>query len=89
MESRNIELSKFVNKESRVMVVTDLCARGIDIPDVRYIINLDFPISPKIFIHRCGRTARAGKEGVCYSFFTPGEKPYIYEILSKVDRELS
>ena len=52
------------------MVVTDLCARGIDIPNVKYVIHFDFPISLKTFIHRTGRTARAEKEGVCFCFFT-------------------
>ncbi len=70
------------------MVVTDLCARGIDIPNVKNVIHFDFPASMKIFIHRCGRTARAEKTGVTYCLFTPKEKPYIYEIKKKVDREL-
>ena len=69
-------------------MVTDLCARGIDIPNVENIINYDFPVSIKVFIHRCGRTARAGKSGVAYSFFTPSERPYIYEIDKKIDKEL-
>lgn len=60
--------------------MTDLCARGIDIPNVENVINFDFPVNIKIFIHRCGRTARAGKSGKAYSFFVPDEIPYVFEV---------
>jgi len=80
LESRNIQLDMFRNKENKFLVVTDLCARGIDIPNVENVINFDFPVSIKVFIHRCGRTSRAGKEGKAFSFFTTDERPYIFEV---------
>lgn len=62
------------------MVVTDLAARGIDIPMLDNVINYDFPISPKLFIHRCGRVARAGRSGTAYSFISPDEMPYLLDL---------
>lgn len=88
MGARADALNSFRNRESEVLVVTDLCARGIDIPNVENVINFDFPISIKIFIHRCGRTARADKTGNCYSFFAPGEKPYIFELEDKIEKKI-
>lgn len=64
--------------------MTDLCARGIDIPDVEVVVNFDFPLSIKVFIHRCGRTARAETKGRCYSFFSVEERPYVCELESKI-----
>lgn len=84
LEAREEQLNKFRNQENKLLVVTDLCARGIDIPNVENVINYDFPVSIKIFIHRCGRTARAGQSGTVYSLFTPQERPYIYEVESKI-----
>ena len=88
MGARAEALNNFRNRDTEVLVVTDLCARGIDIPNVENVINFDFPISIKIFIHRCGRTARADKSGNCYSFFAPGEKPYLFELEGKIDKKI-
>lgn len=52
---------EFKNKNIRVLVVTDLAARGIDMPKINNVLHYDFPSSAKIFIHRSGRTARAGR----------------------------
>lgn len=87
-EARNESLSKFKQKENNILVVTDLCARGIDIPNIGTVINFDFPISLKVFIHRCGRTARAGKKGRCFSFFSPEEKPYVYELEKHITKQI-
>lgn len=84
IESRNLQLDKFRSKQSRILVVTDLCARGIDIPNVENVVNFDFPINIKIFIHRCGRTARAGKSGKAFTFFTNDERPYVFEVEKKI-----
>lgn len=85
-ESRTEQLDAFRNKETSVLVVTDLCARGIDIPDVETVINFDYPSSDKIFIHRCGRSARAGKSGRAFTFLSPGEMAYMYSIEKKSKR---
>jgi ATP-dependent RNA helicase DDX54/DBP10 len=62
-----------------VLIVTDLAARGIDIPLLDYVVNYDFPCTPKLFIHRSGRAARAGMPGKCYSLLTPLELPYLVD----------
>lgn len=70
------------------MVVTDLCARGIDIPNVNYVINYDFPSLMKTFIHRCGRTARANASGTVYTFLVPQERPYVFEVEKMTKKEI-
>lgn len=85
-ENRNEQLDAFRNKDTNVLVVTDLIARGIDIPDVETIINFDYPSNDKIFIHRCGRSARAGKSGRAFTFLSPGELAYMFSIEKKSKR---
>jgi ATP-dependent RNA helicase RhlE len=57
----------------RVLVATDVAARGIDIPDVRHVYNFDLPNVPDNYVHRIGRTARAGREGAAIAFCAPEE----------------
>ena len=83
-EQRAYHMENFTSKKTKVLVVTDLCARGIDIPDVEVVINYEFPLNIKTFIHRCGRTARAGKSGTVYSLFSPEERPYVFELDNKM-----
>jgi ATP-dependent RNA helicase RhlE len=67
-DERTAVLSRFKNREVRVLVATDLAARGIDIQDLSTVVNYDLPRSPVDYIHRIGRTGRAGAEGVAVSF---------------------
>lgn len=83
---RTEKMGMFNRKEAMNLIVTDLGARGIDLPFVRNVINFDFPQNPKLFIHRCGRTARADKTGTIYSLFTPSEKLYLGQLRSKIER---
>lgn len=86
--ARKSLLDEFKESKNVVLVVTDLAARGLDISDVRNIINFGFPQMKKNFVHRCGRTARAGKSGTAWSIFDITEKTYIGEIGLNLDREL-
>ncbi|MEN8237408.1 MAG: DEAD/DEAH box helicase [Pseudomonadota bacterium] len=71
---RESALRDFRKQQYRIMVATDIAARGIDIPHIRHVINYDLPQCPKDYIHRIGRTARAGGTGSAISFVTKGEK---------------
>lgn len=78
--ARKINLAKFAKKRCQVLIVTDVAARGIDIPQLDYVINYDFPDKPKLFVHRVGRTARAGRSGASYSLLQPDELPYLLDL---------
>ncbi|WP_345980862.1 DEAD/DEAH box helicase [Sulfurimonas sp. HSL3-2] len=67
-EDRNYTLDSFKKKEFNILFATDLVARGLDINDITCVINFDLPRSPADYIHRIGRTARAGKKGIAISF---------------------
>ena len=87
---RRHELEAFVSGDSQFLVVTDLCARGIDIPDVEVVFNYDFPSDLKTFIHRCGRTARVDKEGKALSFINREETMYLSKLGEVLEfREIS
>lgn len=79
-EARTIHLSAFRKNKSRALIVTDIAARGVDIPMIKYVINFDFPLSPKLFVHRTGRTARAGQYGRAFSLITSRDLPYTMDL---------
>jgi len=79
-DARVSNVNKFRHKDVRVMVVTDVAARGIDIPLLDNVINYDFPSKPKLFVHRCGRVARAGHTGTAYSLVAPNDMPYLIDL---------
>jgi ATP-dependent RNA helicase DDX54/DBP10 len=66
-----------------------LASRGLDIPSVNYVIQYDFPPKPKIFIHRSGRTARAGLSGKTISIIATNEVMYIIDLLLFIGRKLT
>jgi ATP-dependent RNA helicase RhlE len=74
--------------EINVLVATDLVSRGIDIPTLPIVINYELPRSPKDFIHRIGRTGRAGAEGEAISFVLKEEEPHFYVIQKKMGRRV-
>ena len=71
----------------RILLVTDLAARGIDIPLLENVVHYDFPTKLKLFIHRSGRTARAGQTGTSYSILTPEEIGYMHDLSIFVGRK--
>ncbi|KAL2070569.1 hypothetical protein VTL71DRAFT_13595 [Oculimacula yallundae] len=78
--ARNQQVEDFRTGRSNILVVTDVAARGIDIPVLANVINYDFPPQPKIFVHRVGRTARAGKRGWSYSLVRDTDAPYLLDL---------
>ncbi len=81
---RTRTLRDFKASKIRVLVATDIAARGLDIPDVTHVINFDFPLQSDDYIHRIGRTGRAGNEGCALSFVTS----YDGERLKKLERHI-
>ena len=86
--SRDDKLFKFRKKINKVLIVTDLAARGIDIPLLENVVHYDFPTKLKLFIHRSGRTARAGQSGTSYSIITQEEIGYMHDLSIFVGRKL-
>lgn len=79
-EARKININKFAKKVCNVMLVTDIAARGIDIPLLDIVINYNFPFKPKLYIHRAGRVARAGRFGCAISLVSHDEMPYYHAL---------
>ncbi len=73
-------VNKFQSGEYRVIIATDVVARGIDISEVTHVINFDLPSLPEQYIHRIGRTGRADKKGISISFVTPADKTLLEAI---------
>lgn len=86
--ARRIQLAAFRSGRTSIMVVTDLAARGIDIPVLENVINYDFPNGSRTFIHRVGRTARAGRTGWAYSFVTNSELAQLFDLQLFLGRPL-
>ncbi|XP_017263465.1 ATP-dependent RNA helicase DDX54 [Kryptolebias marmoratus] len=78
--ARKINIGKFVHRKAMVLIVTDVAARGIDIPLLDNVINYNFPSKAKLFLHRVGRVGRAGRSGTAYSMICPDEMPYVYDL---------
>ena len=73
---RQKALQSFKNYDIRVLVATDIAARGIDIDKLTYVLNYDIPNEPETYVHRIGRCGRAGEEGVSISICEPEENIY-------------
>jgi ATP-dependent RNA helicase RhlE len=86
--ARERALARFKRGESRVLVATDIAARGIDIDDVSHVVNFDLPNVPETYVHRIGRTARAGASGVAISFCDHEERAYLNDIERLIRRTI-
>jgi len=78
--ARQRALSNFKAQTTRVLVATDIAARGIDVDDMEYVINFEMPNVPETYVHRIGRTGRAGAKGTAFSFCDAEEKAYLRDI---------
>ncbi|RUA08405.1 MAG: ATP-dependent helicase [Flavobacteriia bacterium] len=90
-KSQNVRqeaLQKFKNREADILIATDVASRGLDIKNLDNVINFDIPSQPEIYVHRIGRTGRAGEKGVSYSFCSADEKNYIAEIQKLIHKEI-
>jgi ATP-dependent RNA helicase RhlE len=82
--ARQNALNNFKTRQTRVLVATDIAARGIDVDDLAFVINYELPNIPETYVHRIGRTGRAGAEGVAISFCEAEERPYLKDIIKLI-----
>lgn len=87
--ARQRALARFRTGQARVLVATDIAARGIDVSGVTHVINYELPNDPESYVHRIGRTARAGAEGIALSFCDPGERDYLRGIERLIKSQLT
>ncbi len=78
--ARQTAFNKFKNKEVNILIATDVAARGLDIDNLDAVINFDMPNVAETYVHRIGRTGRAGNTGISYSFCSADEKSYVLSI---------
>lgn len=86
--ARKMQVLDFRTGMTNILVVTDVAARGLDIPVLANVINYDFTSQPKVFVHRVGRTARAGREGWSYNLVTSQDLPYLLDLQLFLGRKL-
>ncbi len=86
---RQLVMAMFRNGSYRILVATDVAARGIDIDHLDLVINYDFPMNAEVYIHRIGRTGRAGREGVAVTLVKQNEDLKLFEIEKSRDKRLS
>lgn len=86
--ARQNALNNFKSKQTRVLVATDIAARGIDIDELTHVINFELPNVPESYVHRIGRTGRAGAEGIAIAFCDAEEKPYLKDIQKLIGKQI-
>ena len=87
--NRERTLKGFKNGIIRVLVATDVASRGIDIDKLSHVINFEIPETPTTYVHRIGRTGRAGVKGIALSFCSSDEKPYLNNISKLIHIEIN
>ncbi len=87
-KDRFVILDRFRAGENRVLITTDVAARGIDIPSMDYVINYDLPDDPENYVHRCGRTGRGNRRGQALSFCSDSEKKLLEDIEEYTGEEI-
>jgi len=86
--ARQLALNEFKLKRTRVLIATDIASRGIDVQELSHVINFDLPNVPETYIHRIGRTGRAGLGGTAVSFCDREEKPYLWDIQRLISKKI-
>lgn len=86
--ARQKALSNFKEQTTRVLVATDIAARGIDVDHLEYVINYDLPNVPESYVHRIGRTGRAGADGTAYAFCDSEEQAFLKDIEKLIKRKI-
>lgn len=86
--ARQLALNNFKLKRTRVLVATDIAARGIDVQELSHVINYDIPNIPETYVHRIGRTGRAGLGGTALSFCDRDEKEYLRDIQKLISKKI-
>jgi ATP-dependent RNA helicase RhlE len=87
--ARQRAMENFRSGQARLLVATDIAARGIDVDGITHVINFELPNEPESYVHRIGRTARAGAEGIAISFCAPDERAYLRDIEKLVKRKIT
>ncbi len=85
---RQYALERFKEGKTQILVATDIAARGIDIDSLGFVINYEIPNEPETYVHRIGRTGRAGASGVAFSFCSPDEKGYLRSIQKLIGKKI-
>jgi ATP-dependent RNA helicase RhlE len=86
--ARQRALTNFKAKTTRVLVATDIAARGIDVDDLSHVINFEIPNTPETYVHRIGRTGRAGLSGIAISFCDNEERAYVKDITKLIGKQI-
>jgi len=86
--ARQRALTNFKDQSTRVLVATDIAARGIDVDELEFVINFEMPNVPETYVHRIGRTGRAGAKGTAYSFCDAEEKAYLKDIEKLISKRI-
>ncbi|RCR69504.1 DEAD/DEAH box helicase [Larkinella punicea] len=86
--ARQRALTNFKSRQTRVLVATDIAARGIDVDELSHVINYELPNVPETYVHRIGRTGRAGHDGIALSFCDAEEKEYLRDINKLITRPI-
>ncbi len=86
--ARQRALTNFKDQTTRVLVATDIAARGIDVDDLQYVINFEMPNISETYVHRIGRTGRAGAKGTAFSFCDAEEKEYLKDIEKLISKKI-
>ncbi len=86
--NRQRTLANFKERKTRVLIATDIASRGIDVDDLSHVVNYELPNVPETYVHRIGRTGRAGRQGVAYSFCKEEEMPLLRDIEKLIGKRI-